>query len=494
MADVFLSYSRLDREHAKLVATTLEAEQISVWWDSELHPGETFDAEIENQITEAKCVLVIWTTNSVKSKWVRSEASEGDDRQILIPVKKEPVRLPLAFRLIQTEDLTNWHGEREAQSWQRVILQVRALAGMPIDAADPFPKRETEEPPPFRPMVLRSSVAPLGAIAVLIAVLAIWGLKGGAGLAVALGLAALAFLLFRLAEHDLSPHMKALARRWLLPQEGQFRVNTAEAFNYIFEAVFGRTHFSAECFVRSTLISTAFLAIIILISILIFGDTVHHTPSSIINGFLFGFIVNPIGDYVALLKTRLLLRRYKAGVGIVPIICIDVVGICLIFISVISIAIAILYGLSYLTGGLSQLTKGASYVAGGEQCLNFTGYLGAITQTINLVLQQPLIDFFSSGSTACRFPQGDRVLLYSAFLTMFMTSLWLWIALLFSPIIRFLVWSRMTGLTFIGFVFDVHNAPFAAMGYLSAFLILVVGALMWGATEVIAAVTAGKFT
>jgi hypothetical protein len=480
MADVFISYSRTDKGYARLVATTLEAEGISVWWDSDLVPGDEYDAEIERQIATAKCVLVIWSRESVKSRWVRSEATAGDDRKILIPVAKEPVRLPLAFRLLQTEDLSNWQGERDAEAWQRVLFQVRALLGLPLDLSDRS-KQDDANKPIGGQVVLRSSIAPLAAIAVLVVVLVIWGQRSNS-FAVALGLALLAFFLFRFAEHDLSPHMKALATRWLLPQDGQFSVNTPEAFNYLFEAVFGRRHFTAECFVRSTLISAAFLTIILVLSMLRFGYVIHG-PSAIIAIFLFGFIVNPLGDYIALFKTRILLQRYKAGMNIIPIILIDIVGIFLIFITAISVSAIIIYGIIDLTGGISVVRN--------EPCLSFNGYLDAVWKSVALAIHQPIIDFFGQDSTTCGLPKDDlggRILLYSSFLTMFMTSLWLWIALLLSPIIRFLVWSRGTGLTFIGFIFDVHNAPFAAMGYLSAFLILVCGALVWGAGEVAAAV------
>jgi hypothetical protein len=45
------------------------------------------------------------------------------------------------------------------------------------------------------------------------AIMVLWGQRAAWSLATAVALAALAFMLFRLAEHDLSPQMKALARR-----------------------------------------------------------------------------------------------------------------------------------------------------------------------------------------------------------------------------------------------------------------------------------------
>ena len=484
MADVFISYSRADRTHAQLVATNLHAEGLGVWWDRDLLPGDSYDTAIEREIGEAKCVIVIWSRNSVGSKWVRSEATDADDRKILIPIAIEEVRLPLAFRLNQTEQLLSWAGQRDCEPWQRVLLQARALAGKPASSDDVAAKGAAPQPrasqtSPHSETVLQSTTAPLIAFAALVFFLTTWGwgvVSGKGALAIALGLAALAFLLFRLAERDISPHMKALATRWLLPKEGEFRVNTAEALNLIFEAVFGKNHFTAECFVKSTLISTVFLTIIILLAVSIFGSTVHHTASSTIGLFLFGFTVNAVGDYIALYKTRVLLRQYKAGMSLLAVILIDIVAIFVIFFAFVSLAVMFVYGLSY--------------VSGGRTFAGLPGYFHEVAKTLWLVAQQPLIDLFGY-DPAARFPQGDRVLIYSMFITMFMTSIWFWVALIVSPIIRFAVWSKVTGLTFLGFAFDVHRAPLTAMGYLSAFLILFAGTAFVGAEEVLAAMRPG---
>lgn len=448
----------------RTIATALEAESLSVWWDPGLLPGDQYDLEIERQIGAARCVIVVWSSASVDSKWVRSEASDGDDRKILLPVTIEPVRVPLAFRLLQTEDLSKWGGERDAEAWQRILLQVRALLGLP-----PAEKSFQSAVHPHPPVALRSSILPLAVLAALGGLVPIWAQKAASGsFAIALGLAALAFILFRLAEHDLSPHMKALAKRWLLPQDGQFKVDTAEAFNHLFEAVFGRRHFSAECFVKSTLVSAAFFTIITFISALVFLDHIDWRPSSLIVVFFFGFIVNALGDYVALLKTRLLLRSYKKGWSIVPLLVIDFASVLIIF------------------AAATMLTIALVYLMGGQPFTDWSNYLRSVFASLREVSHQPLIDLFGLKYDVARYPVSDRILLYSSLITMFMTSLWLWIALLLAPVVRFIVWSRVTGLTLLGLIFDVHNAPFAAMAYLSAFIIMFLGGLTWGTREVLA--------
>ena len=48
--DIFISYSRDDQAVARQYADALKAEGFSVWWDTELRPGESFDAVIEQAL------------------------------------------------------------------------------------------------------------------------------------------------------------------------------------------------------------------------------------------------------------------------------------------------------------------------------------------------------------------------------------------------------------------------------------------------------------
>jgi hypothetical protein len=70
--------------------------------------GQSFDKVIEDEIGAARCVIVLWSRASVPSEWVRSEASEGKRRGILVPVFLDAVQAPLAFRLLQGANLLGW--------------------------------------------------------------------------------------------------------------------------------------------------------------------------------------------------------------------------------------------------------------------------------------------------------------------------------------------------------------------------------------------------
>jgi MoxR-like ATPase len=108
MPDIFLSYAREDEERARGLVNLFSEQGWSVWWDPAIVPGTKFDQEIEQALDVSACVVVLWTSSSVSSKWVRIEAHEGDRRNVLIPVLLEEVKIPLAFRLTHAANLVGW--------------------------------------------------------------------------------------------------------------------------------------------------------------------------------------------------------------------------------------------------------------------------------------------------------------------------------------------------------------------------------------------------
>ena len=66
---------------------------------------------IDKGLTEARCVVVAWSENSIMSSWVQEEADEGRERGILIPLLIDPVKPPMGFRSVQAANRVNWNGE-----------------------------------------------------------------------------------------------------------------------------------------------------------------------------------------------------------------------------------------------------------------------------------------------------------------------------------------------------------------------------------------------
>jgi hypothetical protein len=132
MNDIFLSYDRSDRPVAQKFAETLEAYGWSVWWDREIPVGKSFDEVIETMLDSAKCVVVLWSKESVQSRWVRTEASAAAERDRLVPVMiEQQVALPLEFRRIQAAELFDWGGETQSFEFQRLIGSIEQTLGQP---------------------------------------------------------------------------------------------------------------------------------------------------------------------------------------------------------------------------------------------------------------------------------------------------------------------------------------------------------------------------
>jgi hypothetical protein len=121
MADIFISYAREDRARVKMLARVLRANGLSVWWDCNIPAGEQFDQVIGEQLTCARYVIVLWSTNSITAHWVREEATIACNNKKLVPVLIEQITPPLGFALLQAFDLANWEGQEDYPELLRLI-------------------------------------------------------------------------------------------------------------------------------------------------------------------------------------------------------------------------------------------------------------------------------------------------------------------------------------------------------------------------------------
>ena len=107
MADVFISYASADRERARAISERLSTLGHSVWWDRTIPPGRIFDDVIQEALDAAKCVVVLWSATSVRSNWVKTEASDAMARNRLVPALIDNVPPPIEFRRVQAANLTD---------------------------------------------------------------------------------------------------------------------------------------------------------------------------------------------------------------------------------------------------------------------------------------------------------------------------------------------------------------------------------------------------
>ena len=134
MSDIFISYARADKDRAEHLAEAFSRQGWSVWWDREIPPGKSFDETIENALNSARCIIVLWSRDSVSSRWVKTEAAEGAERGILVPALIDKVQIPLEFKRIEAADLSDWQGDSPHSEFDQLLKTVASIlgAGAPI--------------------------------------------------------------------------------------------------------------------------------------------------------------------------------------------------------------------------------------------------------------------------------------------------------------------------------------------------------------------------
>jgi hypothetical protein len=149
MADIFLSYAREDRAAAERIAQALTNRDYTVWWDRDIPAGPSYAQVIEQALTSAKCVVVLWSAASVSSSWVQDEAREGQERRVLVAARLADVKPPLGFRGHQLADLTAWVGDTDDFEFRRLLRGIEAYVR---PQAQPGP-----EPSPLPELPVRRS-------------------------------------------------------------------------------------------------------------------------------------------------------------------------------------------------------------------------------------------------------------------------------------------------------------------------------------------------
>jgi hypothetical protein len=129
VSDIFISYASEDRPRAAGIAEALRAEGWSVWWDRNIPAGKRFSDIIEEEIANARAMVVLWSNVSVTKDWVIEEAEDGKKRGILVPVFLEPVQPPRGFRRIGAADLSGWSGGRSDTAFRTLCQNIAPMIG-----------------------------------------------------------------------------------------------------------------------------------------------------------------------------------------------------------------------------------------------------------------------------------------------------------------------------------------------------------------------------
>lgn len=108
--DVFLSYSRRDRDVMRYLRESLTVSGISVWSDESLEPGsKNWRAAVEHAIENARCVVAILSPDAKQSEWVGEELNYAKIQRkpiFTVLVKgDESLSVPLGLTGVQWVDM-----------------------------------------------------------------------------------------------------------------------------------------------------------------------------------------------------------------------------------------------------------------------------------------------------------------------------------------------------------------------------------------------------
>lgn len=122
MADVFISYSRLDQDRVQPIADRLSSLGYSLWWDKQQRAGQAFVDEIERELVSAKAVITVWSANATNSTRVYAESSRALEADKFLQMRIDNVRLPLPFEALQIADMSG--GKSEWGMLESTLTQV----------------------------------------------------------------------------------------------------------------------------------------------------------------------------------------------------------------------------------------------------------------------------------------------------------------------------------------------------------------------------------
>jgi hypothetical protein len=169
MSDIFISYSSQDRPWVERFAKTLETYGWSVWWDRNIPTGGSFNAVIRQELSAAKCAIVVWSEQSVESEWVHAEAAEAKQQDKYLPIKISECEIPLGFTQRTYQPLMDWEAGIEHAGFSQLLKDIERLVKR-------SPKQITVGSKPWwkrvHPIWLISSPVVLGAV--VAGVLMLW--------------------------------------------------------------------------------------------------------------------------------------------------------------------------------------------------------------------------------------------------------------------------------------------------------------------------------
>jgi DNA/RNA endonuclease G (NUC1) len=128
MADIFLSYTHIDRPHARQIVDLFDNEGWTTWWDRDIAPGMPWRSKLDEELAKCRAVVVLWSTTSVKSKEVRREAKAGLEKNALVPILLDASHVPKPFADLQATDLSDGNLKKDRTELVALLSRLASIA------------------------------------------------------------------------------------------------------------------------------------------------------------------------------------------------------------------------------------------------------------------------------------------------------------------------------------------------------------------------------
>jgi adenylate cyclase len=169
-AEVFVSYSRSDKERVLKLTEKLRVAGISVWLDqSGIDAATRWGEQIVNALESAKVLLLMVTESAVRSDNVAKEVILVSERKgQILPVHLEPTQIPpsLKYQLAGIQHIEYFDRDRSEENFKAIL---RALERIGVRIAPPSGHADSAPENDLRPQAASRASAALerGALAVL---------------------------------------------------------------------------------------------------------------------------------------------------------------------------------------------------------------------------------------------------------------------------------------------------------------------------------------
>ena len=144
MGQIFISYSRADREFVDRLASDIEASELDVWIDrADIRAGEGWAGAISRAVRQCSSLLLVLSPDSSKSRNVVKEVLLADEQEKQI--------IPLKFRPCEVSEDLEWAlaGRQSidfAEDYDAALTQLLAALGSSRQPAQPKPKQPRQRP------------------------------------------------------------------------------------------------------------------------------------------------------------------------------------------------------------------------------------------------------------------------------------------------------------------------------------------------------------